>query len=271
MKYLCFAGIFAFAATFSVVQSSSDYSYWYQNQWPGVCTTGKKQSPININTGSVQCNTYLKPLLLSHAYYKTMPGKWENKGHTVQFTPQSGIKAYMLTPIGTYKLLQVHMHWGSSAGSGSEHFVNGWSADLEVHFVHKKVGAVDQTDCDYYAVLGVRGYSSPSASLSDTLRQFEPAFIESYPSSTSVNNVDLSSLLPWSLAYYHYQGSLTTPSCDERVQWFLLQGAIEIPQTYLEKLRKIKGKDNAAVTWNYRYLQNDNGRIVTQVGISLHR
>ena len=131
-------------------------------------------------------------------------------------------------------------------------------------------GALDATDCDFYAVLGVRGFSSPYVSLSETLSQLEPAFVETYPSSISVINVDLSSLLPPNLAYYHYQGSLTTPNCDERVQWFVLQSVINLPQTYVEKLRRIKDKHGAAVTWNYRDFQNYNGRIVTQVFTHVH-
>ena len=73
-------GLFALATIFAVVQSSSDYSYSTQYLWPGECTTGKKQSPINIDTGFVECNSYLKPLLLSHGYYSPMGGTWENKG-----------------------------------------------------------------------------------------------------------------------------------------------------------------------------------------------
>ena len=262
-----FSGVFVIAVIFAAIaQSSSDYSYLAQDQWPGECTTGRKQSPINIDTDRVQCSSYLKPLLLSHEYYTPISGTWENKGHTVQFTLEPGTNAYMLTPIGTYRLLQVHMHWARGAGRGSEHYVNGASADYEVHFVHRKVDAVDETDCDYYAVLGVRGYSSSSASMSGIFTQLNPANVKTYRSSTQVSNVDLSSLLPGSLAYYHYQGSLTTPDCYERVQWFLLKSTTTAPLTYLENLRKIQDNSGAAVTWNYRYVQSINGRIVTQVG-----
>ena len=126
MKF--FAGLFTFAVIFAAVRSN-DYSYLFQSQWPGECTKGQKQSPININTRSVQCNKNLKPLLLSHKYYTPIAGTWENKGHTVQFTPQFNTNAYMLTPIGTYKLVQVHMYWGSRTGRGSEHLVNNFPAD----------------------------------------------------------------------------------------------------------------------------------------------
>ena len=268
MKF--FAGVVTFAVIFTVVQSSSDYSYSSQYLWPGECTTGRRQSPINILTNSLQCSAYLKPLLLNHQYYTPMSGTWENKGHTVQFTPQADTNAYMLTSIGTYRLVQFHMHWGVNAGSGSEHYVDNYPADFEVHFVHQKVGAVDETDCDYYAVLGVRGYSySTYASLTGIFSQLAVNNIEYYGYQVYVTNVDLSSLLPTgaSLDYYHYQGSLTTPDCNERVQWFLLKQAIAVPQVYLESLRKIRDKNGYAVTFNYRLYQNNNGRIVTQVSL----
>ena len=265
MKY--FAGYIIFAVFFAAVPSRADYSYSTQSQWPGVCTTGVKQSPINIQTRSVLCNADLKPLLLSHKYYTKMSGTWANKGHTVQFTPRSGTRAYMLTPIGTYKLRQVHMHWGRGNQRGSEHLVNNGAADGEVHFVHQKVGAVDETDCDYYAVLGVRVDSSPSVPLDGIFNALDPAVLETYPSLTLMTDINLSSLLPDSLDYYHYQGSLTTPNCDERVQWFVLKNSIDAPQAYLEKLRRIKDKNSAAVTWNYRYPQELNGRRVSEVGV----
>ena len=259
----CFIGFFIIAAVLTVAQSGeSDYSYSAQYEWPGSCLTGKKQSPINVITRNVQCNSALTSLWLSHEYYYPMDGLFKNKGHTVQFTPKSGINARMMTPIGTYKLLQVHMHWGTGHGQGSEHFVDGVASELEVHFVHQKEGAVDTTACDYYAVLGVRGSLSYVAS-SGIFSQLDVTNIKTYGAySIHVHGISLSDLLPSNLDYYYYQGSLTTPGCDETVQWFLLKNTISVPSAYLANLREVLDKYRHPVTSNYRYYQALNGRVV---------
>ena len=264
MKYL--AQVFAFAVVFVVARSSSDFSYYDQNLWSGECNTGQRQSPINIDTNRVECRAYLKPLLLSHEYYTYISGTWENTGHTVKFTPANHIKAYMLTPVGTYKLVQVHIHWGQSQRVGSEHLVQGHSADFELHFVHKKVGAVDQTARDYNAVLSVRGYGTSAAPWTHTLNQLNTIHIEDY-GYKSIVTINLSSLLPTNpfLDYFYYEGSLTTPDCNERVQWFVVKNTISVPLGYLENLRRIRDKNGYPVTFNYRGSHNYNGRIVTQV------
>ena len=259
----CFIGLFTIAAILIVAQSAeSDYSYSAQNAWPETCVTGKKQSPINVITSNVQCNGALTSLWLSSEYYYPIPGIFENKGHTVQFTPRSGTSARMLTPFGTYNLVQVHMHWGTYLGLGSEHYVDGVGSDLEVHFVHQKEGAVDTTSCDYNAVLSVRG-SLVYAASGGIFNLLDVTNINTYGAYVSYDyGISLSELLPRNLDYYYYQGSLTTPNCDEKVQWFLLKSTISVPSAYLANLRNVRDKLGNPITFNYRYLQPLNGRVV---------
>ena len=262
MKY--FSGLFTIAAVVTVAQSegTSDYSYSAQSKWSKTCVTGMKQSPINVKTWDVQCNYALTSLWLSDEYYYSMDGTFENKGHTVEFTPNSGTNAYMQTPVGKYNLVQVHMHWGTGQGQGSEHLVDSVASELEVHFVHQKDGAVDATGSDKYAVLSVRGTMWYVFS-GGIFSKLDVTNIKTNGSNPiSVTGVYLSDLLPSNLDYYYYQGSLTTPRCDEKVRWFLLKNTIGVPQTYLAKLRTVQDKSGEAITFNYRNTQALNGRIV---------
>ena len=99
-----FIGVFTIAAILTVAQSStkSDYSYTTQDEWPGVCTTGWKQSPINVITRNVQCSAYLSSLQLSNEYFQPISGTFENKGHTMEFIPESNINAIMTTPVSQF-------------------------------------------------------------------------------------------------------------------------------------------------------------------------
>lgn len=262
-----FIGVFTIAAILTVVQSStkSDYSYTAQDEWPGVCTTGQKQSPINVITSNVQCSAYLSSLQLSNEYYQPVSGTFKNVGHTVKFYPQSNINAIMTTPVGQYKLAEFHMHWGARQGQGSEHLVNGRASELEIHFVHKKVNSADDTASDAYAVLSVRG-SVQYVSMSGVFGQLDVTNIRSYGSSPiSVSGIYLSSLLPYSGDYYYYKGSLTTPDCNEVVQWFLVKQTIGVPANYLANLRTVRDKGGNLIDFNFRKTQALNGRTVYQV------
>ena len=265
-----FIGASIAAILIAVAQSKSDYSYSAQYNWPGVCTIGKKQSPINVITRNVLCSPYLTPLQLSNEYFEDMPGTFENKGHTVEFTPQSDINAIMKTPIGQieYKLLQFHMHWGAGQGEGSEHLVDGEASELEVHFVHKNVNVLDETASDAYAVLSVRGsMKDVFTSSTDIFSQLDVTNIKQYGSTPiQLSGINLASLLPDNLIdYYFYQGSLTTPDCNEVVQWFLLKDTIDVPLPFLAKLRMVCDKNNHPITFNFRSPQPLNGRPVARV------
>ena len=261
-------GVLTITAILTLAQSStakSDYSYTAQGEWPGVCTTGWRQSPINVITSNARCSTYLWPLQLSNEYYLPISGTWENKGHTVEFTPDSNVNAIMTTPVGQYKLLQFHMHWGAGQGQGSEHLINGRASELEIHFVHKKVNNVDVTAKDANAVLSIRG-SMWYVPINGIYSQLDVTNIRSYGSSPiSVSGIYLSALLPYSGDYYYYEGSLTTPDCNEVVQWLLAREEIVVPANYLANLRTVRDKTGNLINFNYRNTQALNGRTVYEV------
>ena len=264
-----FTGVFIIALILAVQSLHTKYiNYSAQEKWPGACTSGQKQSPINVITSDVKCNTSLTALQLSNEYFQPISGTLENNGHSVEFTPHSSVNAVMTTPVGQYKLSSFHMHWGPYAKShnGSEHLVDNKASELEVHFVHMKQHTEDKTASDYYAVLSVRGSRQDKLrKLMGIFAQLHSAQIRKYRSMVSVSGIHLSSLLPSNLDYYYYQGSLTTPTCDQTVQWFLLKNTIRVPKIYLMSLTYIRDNFGHRITNNYRQTQPLNGRTVTQV------
>ena len=266
-----FTGAFIVALILVVQSLHTKYiNYSAQEKWPGACTTGRKQSPINVITSDVKCNTSLTALQLSNEYYHKMSGTVENNGHSVEFIPHSSVNAVMTTPVGQYKLASFHMHWGpySDQSKGSEHLVDNKASELEVHFVHVKQDAQDKTARDYYAVLSVRADGCPGdCTKGHIFTKLYNARVWKYRSKVSVSGILLSSLLPSTLDYYYYQGSLTTPSCDQTVQWFLLKNTIKVPNLYLMSLTYIRDNFGNRITNNYRLTQPHNGRIVTQVSL----
>ena len=261
-----FIGVLTIAAIFTLAQSKTCKSTWSYDRpdlWPGICTYDDvyRQSPIDINTRNLYC-AKVPDLRFNKDYFQPMSGTWENKdGHTVEFTPNPNVNAIMYTPKGQYKLLQFHMHWDES-----EHLIDGRASDLEIHFVHKKVG-LNEKNANPLAVLSTRGRSAWPKSRSiynpKIYKQLDVSKIRScYSDPVDVSGILLRSFMPNNRYYYYYEGSLTTPPCSETVQWFIFKYEIDVPEDYLADLKMVTDKYGARINYNFRYTQPLHGRPV---------
>lgn len=246
----------------TLVESAS-FSYKEQDQWPGICVRGNtcRQSPINIDTRNVKVRK-LAPLRFSSVFFRSIEGEFQNTCQNVEFTPDKSINAIVQTPVGKYKLLQFHFHWGRGNGEGTEHLVNGNAEEFEIHFVSERIGGEDPTAGDALAVIAVRGEVSRRP-IRGVFKTLDASKITEVDSIIPINKIVMADLLPKNLDYYFYEGSLTTPDCDEIVQWFVLKQTIYVPAAYLAQLRKIE-MDEAGnpLTFNFRAPQDLNDRIV---------
>ena len=59
----------------------------------------------------------------------------ENKGYTLQLATASTNATIKLGSLGTFKLQQVHFHWGKDNNMGSEHHLMGKSFPAEVKHI----------------------------------------------------------------------------------------------------------------------------------------
>ena len=187
-------------------------------------------------------------------------GIFENTGTSVKFTPNEGESvATTRNSVGMYNVLQFHMHWGQNDNIGSEHVVDDDPASAEIHFVHRKNSGPDNAG-DAFAVVGVMAVAE-DMEITGVWSSLNVEDIQDSDGETSTS-VRFSDFLPDDLSYYHYNGSLTTPGCNEIVQWFLLQNTISIPKAYLEQLRVVKDEGGHDLTFNYRDTQDLNDRNV---------
>ena len=62
--------------------------------------------------------------------------------------------------------------------------------------------------------------------------------------------------------YYSYEGSLTTPGCDEVVQWVLYSNPLNISSRQLAVFRTILDHNGNPLLQNFRPVQPLNGRTV---------
>jgi carbonic anhydrase len=177
--------------------------HWGDSAENVACSLGSQQSPLDI---TVAIEARLPAIELDWPKGGTI----RNTGKTIQIdAPRGGT----LGRGGKlYELVQYHFH------APSEHRVEGRSFAMEAHFVHKHAAS---GDLGVLAVLLTPGAANP------TFASLAAAFPEE-GSETSVDGTDPAGLLPASLAYWTYEGSLTSPPCSENVDWMIARTPVQV-------------------------------------------
>ncbi|KAJ8401501.1 hypothetical protein AAFF_G00384200 [Aldrovandia affinis] len=170
---------------------------------------------------------------------------------------------------GTYRLKQFHFHWGASDDKGSEHTVGGTKFPCELHLVHWNTKYPSFGDAaskpDGLAVVGVFlkiGEANPQ--LQAVLDALDS--IKAKGKQTTFANFDPKVLLPGSLDYWTYDGSLTTPPLLESVTWIVLKEPISVSSAQMATFRSLlftpDGEAPCCMVDNYRPPQPLRGRKV---------
>jgi len=147
-------------------------------------------------------------------------------GHGFNVTP-TGSNTLMIGD-QAYTLLQFHAH------TPSEHTLDGRSFPMEVHFVH-------QNEAGQLAVVGVMIEQVDGDS------PYAPVATAISSDAGSVAALDVRSLLPESLGYFQYPGSLTTPPCSEGVAWNVLAQPVGMTAEQIAVFANAHGVTNRPV------------------------
>lgn len=225
-----------------ICSSACDWGYGPgrgPNKWGEACCPlcdGLRQSPINILPGKAR-EAELPEITLS---YRESHLELLNNGHTIKVTDElTAGSNYIELGEQRYDFVDFHFH------SLSEHTVGGRHTPLELHLVHRR------TSYDL-AVIAVLIDEGPENDAFAPMWNSLPA-LDSEPARTII--FDPSVMLPESLGYYTYFGSLTTPTCAEVVTWYVLKDRVLMSTAQLDAFRAIYDH-------NYRPLQEPNGRFV---------
>ncbi|KAG7237687.1 hypothetical protein INR49_032133 [Caranx melampygus] len=248
-----------------------------QSEWPTYFPDcgGTSQSPIDVVTTQTKYDPSLTPMTpLGYSQHGNSPFTLYNNGHTavIELPEWMGLGGlpWLFTAV------QLHLHWGSGGPSqgGSEHTINGLSADAELHVVHYNSElypnmSAAMTQREGLAVLGI---------LIVTGEETNPAFnnilnylsrIRHADQKVPIPGFDVQSLLPKDLGrYYRYNGSLTTPPCHQSVIWTVFHERVQISKAQLLKMEtilystKADSPDRMLLQDNYRATQPLNHRVV---------
>ena len=170
-----------------------------------------------------------------------------------------------------------HFHWSSenTTQNGSEHHIDDNPAPLELHLVHWNKGkgkdlnsAMGTNEWNALAVLGIKydigKHNKDLEPLFDILKEVHGKG----KSITLSNHFKLKSFLPRGTGrFYRYNGSLTTPQCNEVVIWTVFKDREYISEKQLKKLRATMKniEPTKRDPTNTRPVQPLNGRTVLDI------
>lgn len=205
------------------------------------------QSPIDIPTS----DTEFEQARLGLTGYSQIPKYVDftliNNGHTAQVTLEN------VDPYATFasvfgqrfKPWQIHFHWGSRNGVGSEHKVDGRQFPAEMHFVHVNTKYSDTKEAlkhqDGLLVLGTFFEISKrgNAFLGKILKYLPE--IEYAEQNVSIPALRLRTCMAHDKNdFMFYEGSLTTPGCNQAVLWIVFDETVSISEEQIEMFRDLK-------------------------------
>ena len=221
------------SSLFGFIQSSWDYEHQPWNI--GYCQ-GKTQSPINIDPSKtdvlVSDDIDSIHFLKTYIFENSLPSKIEEP-----FENQHSLRYSLNEEIGSEstKCVQIHFHFDTS-----EHFINNQFAFGEMHVVCYKTkygdydSAIESGEPDSIVVFGFQ--IDVDDDLDSTFNPEISSIISNKYTCQHAIRCDFEFSVPKPIevsSFYRYYGSLTTPDCNEQVEWTIFTKCV--PQLKMEK------------------------------------
>jgi len=260
------------------VAQAAEWTYSDQgDSWENTCSTGVRQSPINLQTQGAEQKT--AGVWNFKNYDEEADWQVKNNGHSIVATTNTEMHmdSNTFNKDDNYKFHSWHIHWGSDSEPGSEHKMDDKQFDAEAHLVHWNTKYPSFGEAlkhgDGLAVLGffIEKESENDVSADHDLDRIIKEDVDDnllsmdvniHPQDKSlmnlfVNNADTSQ-------FFRYEGSLTTPTCDEAVIWTVFTNPIKISkETYDKMIVMTNDKDKTTLVKNFRNVQDVGDRTIT--------
>ncbi len=178
---------------------------------------GEQQSPVNISGVEAGDRAPLVFAYTGDASAVRNDGRAAHVDFEAGNTLRSGDR--------TYELASLHMH------APSEHRVEGVEFAAELHLVHADAAGD-------FAVVGLLFEPGEPNPIVQAILDAAPATGETVAGGIALN---ASTCVPSGTAYYAYDGSKTTPPCDEGVAWHVMRDPLTISREQVDGLLAIGG------------------------------
>jgi len=238
--------------------------------WPGTCSSGTAQSPINVNTSAVTCVKEGQdgvPYRIDFHYFKKDNLTLRNNGHALSIKGDLGfVTIGGCNPCDgqQYNVKAFSFHAPSEHTIDASPTKDGHYA-MELHIVHQKVGSTGLNDL---VIVAINFYLQPDGgfpnSFLDNINWANaPAAAQAtVPISGPVNLHKLNEAFKGE--YFTYTGSLTSPPCTEGVKWYIMKRPLGVNKAQLDIVQNMfqKNTNFANGNGNNRNVQPLNNRPV---------
>ncbi|XP_035000754.2 carbonic anhydrase [Hippoglossus stenolepis] len=247
---------------------------------------GERQSPINIETKNAVVNKALDAFTFTKFDDKHAIKYITNTGHAVKCVLKENTVEVSGGGLGhVYSTLQFHFHWGSNDSMGSEHAMDSKRYPMEMHIVTKRKDLTLDKAVKTPNGLAVLGFFIEAASTKSSSSSSSSSGHETNPTPSPTSNMESWKKLTNYLSaikdigstaevtdeisiddllggvnrtvYYRYNGSLTTPMCNEAVVWTVFKESVKVDQDLMKLFPAQMGYNNV-----YRSLQTLHSRTV---------
>ena len=190
------------------------------SHWQGVCTTGHMQTPIDITNAEKVSIPPLPPLEFS---YRPADLDVVNDCNKYEIKARFPANQWLKVARKPYRLSELVFH------EPGENAVNGKRPPMAIQLVHLSPEAT-------FLVIEVPVVVGKENPVIKTLWEHIPGDgREHVVKGVKINAMDL---LPADHGFYRFPGSLTTPICNEGVQWYLMKNPIEMSEAQIAEYRK---------------------------------
>lgn len=232
--FTCFA--LSSLCLLSLVRAEGGILDYSEQNWPLTCQTGVRQTPIDIPANyTFNITDFISITSSNYSLINSAGlGIFDNHKFYIQNVTNAGplmVKKADITY--QYDLIDIHFH------IVSEHTVKGLPSDVEMHLVHRKniaylnaTGITNDPDVqNSLLVVGIRYRADVSQDNGD-FTNFNFATL------SPITNLNLNSFVNPNKSFFHYLGGLTTPSCDEIVNWVLMEAVESISPAQLQSVKQ---------------------------------
>jgi carbonic anhydrase len=220
--------------------------------------SGDEQSPIDLPSPTGESGSY-SALPASHLKYIEM--RYHNTDVKSMFNPSTlgatvgfAVDAPADSPKG--ELILNDFHYAvrhATFHTPSEHTLASMPTEMEMQIMHESIADKSKA---IVAILFKKGRNNTVLQpVLEALSKLSP------PSGDQpLGSLDLLDVIPFDPGFVVYDGSLTTPPCNESVKWIVVDKPTEASAEQINIVKNIVGM-------NSRPLQNRNGRTVKRLGM----
>uniref|UniRef100_A0A674E4Q6 Carbonic anhydrase Xa n=1 Tax=Salmo trutta TaxID=8032 RepID=A0A674E4Q6_SALTR len=258
-------------------------SFWglVNSAW-NLCSVGKRQSPVNIETSHMIFDPFLTPIRLNTGGRK-VGGTMYNTGRHVSLRMD---KEHLVNISGgpmtySHRLEEIRLHFGSEDGQGSEHLLNGQAFSGEVQLIHYNhelytnyTEAAKSPNGLVIVSIFMKIAETSNAFLNRMLNRDTITRITYKNDAYLLTGLNIEEIYPETSSFITYDGSMTIPPCFETATWILMNKPVYITRMQMHSLRLLSQNQPSQIflsmSDNVRPVQPLNNRCIrTNINFSM--